>query len=72
MIADVSFHQGKVSEKKHVANLDLFKLSSLHAKFKRKIRMTIVELQEEQEQIEQQSGKFYQVIHLPAIAADDT
>eukprot|EP00960_Hanusia_phi_P029850 748210-Hanusia_phi.AAC.7 len=53
--------QGKFSEKKHVANLDLFKLSSLHAQFKRKIRLTIVELQEEQEQIEQQNGKFYQL-----------
>ena len=42
-------------------DVDLFKLSSLHAQFKRKIRASIMELQEEQEQIELQNGTFQQL-----------
>ncbi len=36
---------------------DLVKLS-IHAQFKKKIRSTIIELQEEQEQIESQNAKY--------------
>jgi hypothetical protein len=39
-------------------DVDLFQLSSLHAQFKKKIRATIMELQEEQEQIEGQNARF--------------
>jgi septal ring factor EnvC (AmiA/AmiB activator) len=42
-------------------DVDLFKLSSLHAQFKRKIRATIMELQEEQEQIESQNATFQEL-----------
>ena len=42
-------------------DVDLFKLSSLHAQFKRKIRATIMELQEEQEQIESQNASFQEL-----------
>ena len=41
--------------------VDLFKLSSLHAQFKKKIRATIMELQEEQEQIEGQNANFQEL-----------
>ncbi len=42
-------------------DIDVFKLSSIHAQFKRKIRATIMELQEEQEQIESQNANFQEL-----------
>jgi hypothetical protein len=41
--------------------MDLAKLSSLHSLFKKKIRATIMELQEEQEQIEAQTKRFHEL-----------
>ena len=54
--------QGKYVERATSArDIDAFKLSSLHAQFKRKIRATIMELQEEQEQIESQNANFQEL-----------
>jgi len=41
--------------------MDLAKLSSLHSLFKKKIRATSLELQEEQEQIEAQTSRFHEL-----------
>lgn len=55
--------QGKQVEKHKAASkdVDLFQLSSLHAQFKKKIRATIMELQDEQEQIEGQNTRFQEL-----------
>ena len=54
--------KGKQMERKtDPRDVDLFKLSSLHAQFKKKIRATIMELQEEQEQIEGQNATFLEL-----------